>query len=97
MLYHNFHIGVPSLGKYVEVFNSDSIDFGGSGQCNSQPINVQKEPYHNQRYSMEITVPPLAISIFMKQTKIDGGECLNNGFKKMDCHVISWRARFKIR
>ena len=68
-VYHNFRIGVPSLGKYVEVFNSDSIDFGGSGVCNSQPINVQKQPYHTQKYSMEVTVPPLAISIFMKQTK----------------------------
>ena len=68
-VYHNFRIGVPSLGKYVEVFNSDSTDFGGSGVCNSQSINVQKQPYHTQKYSMEVTVPPLAISIFMKQTK----------------------------
>ena len=68
-MHHNFRIGVPSLGNYIEVFNSDSADFGGSGQCNPDPISVEKEPYHNQKYSMEITVPPLAISIFMKQTK----------------------------
>lgn len=68
-VFHNFRIGVPSLGKYVEVLNSDSTDFGGSGQCNPQPIHVQKRPYHTQKYSMEITVPPLAISIFKKQTK----------------------------
>lgn len=68
-VYHNFRIGVPSLGNYVEVFNSDSIEFGGSGQCNPHPIRVQKEPYHTHQYNMELTVPPLAISIFMKQTK----------------------------
>ena len=68
-VHHNFRIGVPSLGNYIEVFNSDSADFGGSGQCNPDPISVGKEPHHNQKYSMEITVPPLAISIFMKQTK----------------------------
>lgn len=68
-VYYDFRIGVPSLGKYVEVFNSDSIEFGGSGVSNPEPINVQKQPYHTQKYSMEITVPPLAISIFMKQTK----------------------------
>ncbi|MEH6949259.1 1,4-alpha-glucan branching protein GlgB [Bacillus sp. JJ634] len=68
-VHHNFRIGVPSLGKYIEVLNSDDVSFGGTGQCNGQPIAVQKKPYHNQRYSMEITVPPLAISVFMKQTQ----------------------------
>ncbi|MFJ8265518.1 1,4-alpha-glucan branching protein GlgB [Peribacillus asahii] len=68
-VHHNFRIGVPSLGKYIEVLNSDDVSFGGTGQCNRQPIAVQKKPYHNQRYSMEITVPPLAISVFMKQTQ----------------------------
>ncbi|WP_260320221.1 1,4-alpha-glucan branching protein GlgB [Peribacillus simplex] len=64
-----YRIGVPSHGKYIEVFNSDSEDFGGSGQVNEQPIAVKKEPYHNQPFSMEITVPPLGVSIYMKQTK----------------------------
>jgi 1,4-alpha-glucan branching enzyme len=64
-----YQIGVPSHGKYIEVFSSDSVAFGGSGQINEEPINVKKIPYHNQPYSMEITVPPLGISIFMKQTK----------------------------
>ncbi|MFJ8259742.1 1,4-alpha-glucan branching protein GlgB [Peribacillus asahii] len=68
-VHHNFRIGVPSLGKYIEVLNSDDVSFGGTGQCNRQPIAVQKKPYHNQPYSMEITVPPLAISVFMKQTQ----------------------------
>jgi 1,4-alpha-glucan branching enzyme len=65
----HYQIGVPSQGKYIEVFSSDSAAFGGSGQINEEPINVKKIPYHNQPYSMEITVPPLGISIFMKQTK----------------------------
>jgi 1,4-alpha-glucan branching enzyme len=68
-VHHQFRIGVPSHGSYLEVFNSDAVAFGGSGQCNVEPISSKKQPYHNQRCSMEITVPPLGVSIFMKQTK----------------------------
>lgn len=73
-VYHSYRIGVPSLGKYVEVFNSDAESFGGSGQCNQEALVVDKEPYHNQRYSMDITVPPLGVVIFMKQTKTRRGK-----------------------
>lgn len=55
---------------------------GGSGQINEKPINVKKEPYHNQPFSIEITVPPLGISIFMKQTKKDGESERIMGAKK---------------
>lgn len=72
-VHHQFRIGVPSLGKYIEILNSDSAEFGGSNQCNPVPITVQKEPFHHQKYSIEITVPPLAISIFMKETKTRKG------------------------
>ncbi|RYM05414.1 1,4-alpha-glucan branching protein GlgB [Sporolactobacillus sp. THM7-7] len=68
-VYHGFRIGAPSAGKYLEMFNSDASVFGGSGQCNAEPVPSIPEPYHNQRFSMEITVPPLGIAVFMKQTK----------------------------
>lgn len=68
-VYHHYRIGVPSQGKYLEMINSDASCFGGSGQVNSAEITVDAEPCHNRPYSMEITVPPLAVTIFMKQTK----------------------------
>ncbi|MEH7237404.1 1,4-alpha-glucan branching protein GlgB [Bacillus sp. JJ1562] len=68
-VYENYCIGVPSTGSYIEVLNSDSVEFGGSGQINATAITVDKTPAHNQPYSMTIKVPPLAISIFRKQTK----------------------------
>lgn len=68
-VYHEYRIGVPSKGKYLEVFNSDWQAFGGSNQFNLEAIRVDDQPCHNRPYSMEITVPPLAVVIFMKQTK----------------------------
>jgi 1,4-alpha-glucan branching enzyme len=68
-VYHQYRIGVPARGNYIEIFNSDEKAFGGTGQCNSQPIKADSLPNHNQAYSMEVTVPPLGIAIFKKQTK----------------------------
>lgn len=68
-VYHNFKIGVPSVGNYLEMFNSDAPVFGGSGQLNIEPIQSVEAPYHNQLCSMAVTIPPLGLSIFMKQTK----------------------------
>lgn len=69
VVFSHYKIGVPSYGQYQEVLNSDSEAFGGSGQCNPQAVQAKKVPYHNQRFSMEITVPPLGITIFRKTTK----------------------------
>lgn len=68
-VYEDYTIGVPSCGSYIEVFNSDLAVFGGSNQHNPKAIKVVQDPYHNQRYSMKVTVPPLGMIILMKQTK----------------------------
>ena len=68
-VYHNYQIGVPTKGNYYEAFNSDATSFGGSGQLNSSPLNASQIPYNNQPYHLEVTVPPLGIAIFMKETK----------------------------
>ena len=68
-VYHDYRIGVPSYGTYFEAFTSDVASFGGSNQINSSPIQSFKLPHHNQPCSMEITVPPLGITIFKKKTK----------------------------
>jgi 1,4-alpha-glucan branching enzyme len=67
-VYHNFRIGVPAKGSYLEMINSDAKSFGGSGQVNGEPVPTEETPFHNRPYSMTVTVPPLGISIFMKQT-----------------------------
>lgn len=62
--YEKFRIGVPQLGTYTEIFNTDHHAFGGSHQLNNGSIRALNVPWHNQRYSLEITVPPLASVIF---------------------------------
>ena len=64
VVYHDFRIGVPYHGEYLEVFNSDSNLFGGSNQLNLEIIESEEFKYHNELYSMSINIPPMAASIF---------------------------------
>ncbi|WP_075983523.1 1,4-alpha-glucan branching protein GlgB [Bacillus massilinigeriensis] len=77
-VYKDYRIGVPSFGQYIEVLNSDEQIYGGSGQINEKPISVEKQPWHNQPYSMKITVPPLGMAVFMKRTKMRQGRVMQN-------------------
>jgi len=70
VVHENFRIGVPKLGKYVEVFNSDSPDYGGSGQANREALTTDKTPWHNQSCSVTLTLPPLAM-IVLKKKKLE--------------------------
>ena len=63
-VYERFRIGVPEDKMYVEIFNSDDYGFGGSGQLNIGCIPSENSSLHNQPYSLEIKVPPLAVCFF---------------------------------
>lgn len=58
---HEFYrIGVPVMGLYKEIFNSDEEKFGGSGQKNNTELQAEEINWQNQQYSLTVTVPPLA-------------------------------------
>jgi 1,4-alpha-glucan branching enzyme len=57
---HNYRIGVPSLGTYREVLNTDSEHYGGSNVGNaSVALVAEKTPWMDKPYSMAVTLPPL--------------------------------------
>ncbi len=64
-VHRSYRIGVPVMGFYQEVFNSDWEEFGGSGQKNSEILTTEAVKWHNHSQSMVITLPPLA-TIYLK-------------------------------
>ncbi|MCW5517495.1 1,4-alpha-glucan branching protein GlgB [Muriicola sp. Z0-33] len=58
----NYRIGIAKAGRLKEIFNSDDTIYGGSGIKNSS-IKKDKIPYHGQKNSIEITIPPLSVVI----------------------------------
>ena len=80
VVYYDFKLGVPYLGEYKEVFNSDNKLYGGAGQINDEPFIAVEDRYHNRDYSIKIKVPPMAVMILsFKELEIkDSLEDINN-------------------
>ena len=60
----NYRVGVPLKGSWQEILNSDSHEYGGSGQGNFGGLETAPLRYHGRAASLNITVPPLGIVVF---------------------------------
>jgi 1,4-alpha-glucan branching enzyme len=57
----NYRIGVPGGGFWRELLNSDSPDYGGSGQGNFGGVEASPVPLHGRSHSLTLTLPPLGV------------------------------------
>ncbi len=64
---HDYRIGVPRLGEWREIFNSDAGEYAGSGVGNAGVRYAERIEYHGMEHSMSITVPPLG-AVFFKSS-----------------------------
>jgi 1,4-alpha-glucan branching enzyme len=60
----DYRIGVPFDCEYMEIFNSDSIYYGGKNIGNSGKVKAENIPFHNFPFSINITLPGLSGLIF---------------------------------
>jgi 1,4-alpha-glucan branching enzyme len=67
----DYRIGVPAKGFYKEILNSDSTIYGGSGMGNLGGKWSDDWGCHNQSYSLNACLPPLAIVAFKYQESQD--------------------------
>jgi 1,4-alpha-glucan branching enzyme len=61
---HNYRLGVPAHGRYEEIYNSDSTEFGGSGVNNGGAVYSEPTPWQGQAFSICVTLPPLGACYF---------------------------------
>ena len=65
----DYRIGAPVLGSYTEVFNTDQLEFGGSGVLNGT-LDSEPVPMHGFPQSLSLTLPPLSVLYFrLKKAK----------------------------
>jgi 1,4-alpha-glucan branching enzyme len=55
-----YRIGVPKSGLYREIFNSDSLYYGGSNLGNGIGVATEDMPWMGYPHSIVVTIPPLA-------------------------------------
>ncbi len=68
---HNYQIGAPVGGRWLEILNSDAPIYGGSGQGNLGGVDAAPVGRHGHLHSLNLTLPPLG-AIFLKPGTGDG-------------------------
>ncbi len=61
---HEYRIGVPFGGRWVEILNTDDERYAGSGVNNVGGVIADQAEAHGRPFSLRLTLPPLATMIF---------------------------------
>ncbi|MBE6452353.1 MAG: 1,4-alpha-glucan branching protein GlgB [Alphaproteobacteria bacterium] len=56
----NYRIGVPENCRYQEIFNSDDVNYWGSGVKNEGFMQATEGEWNGKPYSISLRVPPLS-------------------------------------
>jgi len=62
----SYTVGVPYMGEYKEIFNSQSGYYEGWNIGNKGPITAKSETMHGRDYSITLTLPPLGV-LYLKR------------------------------
>ncbi len=58
---HEYRVGVPTGGYWMEVLNSDAWNYNGSGMGNLGGGQASDTGAHGRPYSLNLTLPPLSV------------------------------------
>jgi 1,4-alpha-glucan branching enzyme len=65
---HDYRIGVPRPGRYLERVNTDAGVYGGSGVGNEGAVESDPHPMHGHDQSLRLQLPPLGVLILTAET-----------------------------
>jgi 1,4-alpha-glucan branching enzyme len=57
---HGHRVGLPRPGRWIEILNTDSTQFGGSGVTPGD-LTAEPIPWCDLDYSATMTLPPLGV------------------------------------
>ena len=61
---HDYRVGVPRAGRWLERLNTDAAAYGGSNIGNAGEVWAEPAAWQGRPASVSLTVPPLATMIF---------------------------------
>jgi 1,4-alpha-glucan branching enzyme len=59
-----YRLGFPAAGQWDEVLNTDAAIYGGRDRGNMGGVATEPTPWHGQRQSALVTLPPLSTIMF---------------------------------
>jgi 1,4-alpha-glucan branching enzyme len=65
---HDYRLGVPEPGDYVELINTDAAAYGGSGVVGG-PYRSENDSCHDKPQSIRLTLPPLATVLLRRSPR----------------------------
>lgn len=68
----DYCIGVPYDGIYEQVFSTDDLQYGGSGEVDNGRVKAKEFSMHGCDYSISLTIPGLS-TMYFKYTPPRGG------------------------
>ncbi|MFU8840565.1 MAG: 1,4-alpha-glucan branching protein GlgB, partial [Nitriliruptoraceae bacterium] len=69
MVRENYRVGLPHGGTWTEAFNSDAVEYGGSGAGNFGAVEALPHPFHGRSHSAVLTLPPLSVEVFLPDSR----------------------------
>jgi 1,4-alpha-glucan branching enzyme len=69
----NYRVGVPHVGFWREILNSDSEIYGGSGMGNLGGMQSAPVPFHGRPHSLNLTLPPLSMLVLKHEAAKSSG------------------------
>ena len=80
-MWEDYRFGVPAKANYVEIFNTDREEWGGSGVCN-EPIKTEWVPSHGKPCSIAMRIPPLGAVVLQGKGRLAKPKAKNGGKEK---------------
>lgn len=60
----DYHVGLPKVGKWIEILNTDAATYGGGNRGNLGLAEAVDQAAHGQAASASVTLPPLSVVVF---------------------------------
>ena len=59
--HNDYRVGLPRKGAWNEIFNSDAVEFGGSGVGNMGRVEAKEVTWNGRPYSVPVQLPPYGV------------------------------------
>ncbi|HEY2493556.1 MAG TPA: 1,4-alpha-glucan branching protein GlgB [Paenibacillus sp.] len=66
---NSYRIGIQRAGHYKCVFHTDQLSFGGEDTIRDSLVISEKIPWHHQKQSLVLSLPPLSMLIYKREPR----------------------------